>query len=188
MNFICEEVPRTRAEAKAAGVKQFFNGNPCKRGHVTARLVANGACLNCHNRSGRVWRAENPIKAQESVSKGMRLWREANKDRCEEYRRLWDRANPEKYLARMRNRRARKRSAEGVHTADDVSIIRSMQKDRCASCRTKVNGKGHVDHVRPLSKGGSNWPSNLQILCSRCNLSKGSKDPIDFSRSRGLLI
>jgi hypothetical protein len=30
----------------------------------------------------------------------------------------------------------------------------------------------HIDHVRPVSLGGSDDPSNLQLLCARCNLSK----------------
>jgi hypothetical protein len=30
----------------------------------------------------------------------------------------------------------------------------------------------HIDHIRPVSLGGSNDPSNLQLLCARCNLSK----------------
>ncbi|MFZ4434739.1 MAG: HNH endonuclease, partial [Microthrixaceae bacterium] len=33
----------------------------------------------------------------------------------------------------------------------------------------------HVDHVYPWSKGGTNELSNLQLLCQRCNLSKGAK-------------
>ena len=32
-----------------------------------------------------------------------------------------------------------------------------------------------VDHVLPKAKGGTDQPSNLQLLCSGCNRSKGSR-------------
>ena len=35
----------------------------------------------------------------------------------------------------------------------------------------------HLDHVVPLSAGGSNRPDNWRILHSACNLRKGSRHP-----------
>ena len=33
----------------------------------------------------------------------------------------------------------------------------------------------HVDHIVPVAKGGKTVPSNLQVLCSKCNGRKGTR-------------
>jgi len=44
---------------------------------------------------------------------------------------------------------------------------------RCAQCNS--NGHIHFDHIIPIIKGGSNLLENVQVLCSTCNLKKGSR-------------
>ena len=56
---------------------------------------------------------------------------------------------------------------------------------RCSLCGcTKEERILDVDHILPRSKGGKNVYENLQVLCSKCNRSKGNKDKTDF-RSYG---
>lgn len=33
----------------------------------------------------------------------------------------------------------------------------------------------HIDHIVPIAKGGKSIPSNLRVLCSKCNGSKGAR-------------
>lgn len=52
---------------------------------------------------------------------------------------------------------------------------------RCALCgATKIERPLDVDHIIPRSKGGKNEYENLQVLCSKCNRTKGNKDATDF--------
>lgn len=43
---------------------------------------------------------------------------------------------------------------------------------RCAKCGRTVK-QFHLDHRRPLSRGGRHTLRNIQLLCARCNLKKG---------------
>lgn len=71
---------------------------------------------------------------------------------------------------------ARRRKAPGRgYTGSDVLRLLRQQNGRCAHCGRPVWVVFHIDHIRPLSKGGYNEPSNLAILCPSCNLRKGSK-------------
>jgi hypothetical protein len=44
----------------------------------------------------------------------------------------------------------------------------------CQSCGATVEdgAKLEIDHIKPVSKGGTNDPDNLQVLCKDCNLGK----------------
>lgn len=44
----------------------------------------------------------------------------------------------------------------------------------CTYCGTE-EGPFDIDHVHPISKGGTNDPANLAVACAACNRSKGAR-------------
>ena len=52
------------------------------------------------------------------------------------------------------------------------SIVLARDGQRCAYCGT-IEGPFHIDHIYPVSRGGSDLASNLVLACAQCNLSKG---------------
>jgi hypothetical protein len=58
----------------------------------------------------------------------------------------------------------------------------------CVNCGTpRVPGVGpsglHIDHIVPVSRGGSDAESNLQVLCSDCNINKGARTQDEWEQS-----
>jgi hypothetical protein len=75
---------------------------------------------------------------------------------------------------------------EKMYTDSSWARLRRIVKRRdhatCRYCGSK-DADGHVDHVIPLSRGGSDSLDNLVWACSTCNLRKGSKTAGEFSIS-----
>lgn len=78
-------------------------------------------------------------------------------------------------------RRAHKNAAPGKYTAQDVQAQFQRQKGKCYWCHKKLTTY-HVDHIIPLSRGGSNWPDNIVMACPTCNCSKHNKLPHEWER------
>ena len=55
-------------------------------------------------------------------------------------------------------------------------LLANSYGEYCQSCkRTDDYWNLELDHKQPKSRGGSHWPSNLQLLCSSCNKRKGNR-------------
>ena len=96
-------------------------------------------------------------------------------DRSSKNSKEWRRKHPERVRANTVNRRAQMMQAKGKYTEIDITILYINQRGKCAYCGCDLNGKYHVDHIVPLSRGGTDYAENLTLTCPRCNLSKGDK-------------
>ena len=48
--------------------------------------------------------------------------------------------------------------------------------DGCPICETEITRDNmSIDHIVPVAKGGKNTMKNFQLLCKRCNSSKGDR-------------
>lgn len=133
----------------------------------------------------REWAKERYQESPEKGRTAAKKWRDNNPEKAREIDREWRKRNPLKVRAKGMRRTARKKNAEGVYTGNDVQKQYQLQKGKCYWCHKKVDTKYHVDHVIPLAKGGTNWPSNIVIACPYCNQSKGCKLPHEWHGSGG---
>lgn len=71
-------------------------------------------------------------------------------------------------------------SADPVPDSIRYKVLKAG-KQRCALCGITAKERMlDVDHIIPRSRGGSSKEENLQVLCAKCNRSKGAKDDTDF--------
>lgn len=115
------------------------------------------------NRKNTEWYRQNKGKRMATITRSRRSeeWRMKNRV----------------YYA---NRRARIRdAADGTVTYEAITRLLEAQGWRCKACSADLRvAAKHLDHVKPLCKGGPHSIRNLQWLCKKCNLEKAAKDVV----------
>lgn len=173
--------------AKDKGEKIYISNEPCINGHYE-RYSSTGTCLGCSkmnfdkNRDDRLkklkkWGKENPDK----LSAAHRRWREENKDKernSNKKRRSTAEGRRGKAI-HQRARKARLRAGGSGFVASEIENLLIDQKNICIYCSSNLE-KFHIDHIMPVSRGGLNERSNIQLLCPPCNLRKANKTDAEF--------
>lgn len=193
-----------RDEAKAQGLTRYFNGKPCKHGHVSERLVSNHRCVECQTLQGSEWKKAHRVecaeqkrkwceqnrekvralkksyyktnpKERELQAKRARKWMEANREKYRVSSAKWRKANLPTAAAAASRRKA-KLLQRTPSWADHEKIrqIYTLAKDL-----TDFTGVEHeVDHIYPLQGklvSGLHVETNLQILTKQANRAKGNR-------------
>lgn len=189
-----EKLPKTRAEAKAAGASHYFTGAPCKHGHIAPRKTK-GACVEClklewlaaADKRADYFRAYN---RSEEVKDRKHAWYQENREQViktaatrpaavlREYRNAWKQANKTQVLADNKVRRRKHRDATPPWlTRKQKSEIRQLYQ--IAITMTQTTGEQYVvDHIVPLrgeSVCGLHVPWNLRVITQDENLKKSNK-------------
>lgn len=120
-------------------------------------------------------------KNKEHYSRIARASREKNKAQNAAYRKAYEAANPDIIRFNRMRHEMRKRNAAGSCTSNLWRQKCEYHGWRCIYCRALLTRKTvTIEHRKPLSKGGSNWPANLGPCCRQCNQSKNKKSETEF--------
>lgn len=140
-------------------------------------------------RKGRAYYWSDPEKARKKVGEWskrnrdkikvrMRRYRDENREYVQDRQRRFYENNPEKAREYSQRRRALKKGPGGSYVAQEWVSLCDFYGNICLCCgihaKDTPEGKLTVDHVIPLSKGGNNNISNIQPLCHKCNMQKGT--------------
>lgn len=105
-----------------------------------------------------------------------RRWRQENPDKSRATDKRWRDANSEKVKMREHKRRAQKLATQVADIPDELLFAKwEFWGWRCWMCGSPE--VEHIDHVKPLSKGGYHMLSNLRPSCAHCNRRKHNAWP-----------
>lgn len=176
----------SRKVAKSLGLKRYFTGKACPRGHVAERLISSMGCLTCQAGRLRTWKRAN----SEKVSEQKRARYKVNPEKVREQIRVYRKANPEKILARKRV--YRKTNPDKIAAASrlrDARKLRAVPIWACKESIDKIYAEArqltidtgtpyHVDHTVPLKSPtvcGLHVHHNLRAIPAVENMQKGNR-------------
>ena len=182
------------------GVRRYFTGLACPRGHVAERFVSTRACTQCmcekaadwkrdnperHAAQHRAWVQVNPEKAKalklaeqkrnrESANERNRRYAANNREALRAKNIAWANANPGKCTARAAKRRAA--VLQRTPPWADLDAISGMYE--LAQLFRATGMQIEVDHAVPLQGrkvSGLHVHDNLQLISSFENRSKSNR-------------
>jgi len=134
---------------------------------VSRRWYAKAANRQKH---GRFYR-----KDPEAKKAYARAYYQEHREECGARQRAYAERKPEVIRQCSRRRKARARGATGSTSLTQVQQRFALWGNRCWMCGADAQ---HDDHVKPVGKGGADWPCNHRPACQHCNNVKKDTWPL----------
>lgn len=115
---------------------------------------------------------------KETLKQRTREYQSINYERVSARHRKYLQEHPEVAKAYTENYRSRSINAEGFFTVEEWIELCIRYKDKCAYCGIETTLT--ADHVVPLSRGGTNYITNILPACKSCNSKKGVRSVQEF--------
>lgn len=131
----------------------------------TDRASLKARCKSCYSEYDKRRYAEKGYSRTEARARYL-----ARREELIEYSLQWARQNPEKRLLAKAKRRANtpKSNVSVEQLASRIQVFGG----RCWICNGPYE---HLDHVKPISKGGAHLAANLRPSCAKCNRAKSAR-------------
>jgi 5-methylcytosine-specific restriction endonuclease McrA len=96
----------------------------------------------------------------------------------------WAQENPHKSQASVHQTTIKKRYPNAWGDTDIVTSELSewLKENRDNPCQYCSDPSTHIDHIKPLSRGGQHRWINIELICSTCNMAKGTKSKDEYKR------
>lgn len=178
----CRECRSKNYKEKKYYVPKGRNGNGIEKKPIVTKIL-NGVtfqfkhCTDC-----KTWKTVNNFHKSARMSDGLEIY-------CKACRKVSVGTYFKSEKGKRNSNKARnKRLSYGqqiIFSPLERFLILERDNWKCLNCGCKVHDrnsgnwntddKAHIDHIIALSQGGTSDPTNLRILCRKCNLSKKDK-------------
>lgn len=170
---------KSRAEGQAAHNRCLIE----QAGHGVTRYNKYGCrCEVCRSAASEAvtrWYRKSGYQSRPEVVSRRKERRAAYREQDRVRWRRYAESNSEALKVAWNEKSARRKGAPTVPFTSDQLQARLSMYAGCWICGCALGEHFHVDHVKPLARGGWHCLSNLRPACASCNVSKGAKWPLE---------
>lgn len=131
------------------------------------------------------YRREYYLKNKEKKVAQYKLWKSKNPEKVKAIKNRWRAKNKDRTNFLARRYIYRRKHAEGKITFEQEKQLYAILPT-CLYCNK--NKSDTIDHLTPLSRGGTNNIDNLVAACRSCNSRKGAKTMYEFAPILGVML